>query len=363
MNKQQSEELKSIIRCIDITDLESFRFKEELHPVMNRQAHQKHYLPFNQFGQNKAAGSDDATGIQNLMTTLSGILYGQCYCYPFFKKGEKMPEPKATVTESSKEFINYLSQYNFTKEGWDRGWVVYNTDGKNHTFVQKNGELKYLIPGDYRFSDPKQQGLKVNTPVDIKIKKEDKDNQYGFYFVYSEAMPEQSSGVIRFYWNVSPEGAVKLVELVSTAFNRSKVPFRFKCLKFPSMYANRSDCSVLYLEKRHFKIACLLIKGFLSQLEPYLQEETPLFAKRLHKGLSFAEDPNDGSSFGMHRSDLMARALVEAHRKNINSLDKKLQEVVRVFKENGIDPAQPWLNPNSHYQYNFTDFSAAQPNH
>jgi hypothetical protein len=195
--------------------------------------------------------------------------------------------------------------------------------------------------------------------VDIQIKKEDKNMQPGFYFVYSENLPEHNACLVRFYWNVPPAGAAKLVQEITKAFNRNKIPFRFKCLSSPAMYDTRADCSVLYIEKRYFKIGCRIIAGFLPALEPYLQEETPLFARRLHRGISFAEDPMDGSSFGMHRSALLARGLVSAHGKNYDNMDDRLAEVERVFLENGIDLGEPYLNPNSHYQYNFPDFSTS----
>lgn len=359
MKTQLLDELKSIAGAIKISDPVSLHFNGEHYPVMNRQAHQHHYLPFDQFGQNKPApGAGDYYTNENLVNTLSGILYSQCYCFPFAKSSEKSPLKNVLpMDEEGKQFVDELSRSNFTREGWDRGWVVYNTDGKGQAFVKKNGELMHLMPDAYRFTDPQRQALKPNTPVDIKIKKEDKNIQPGFYFVYSENLPEQSAGLIRFYWNVSPAGASKLVQAISTAFNRAKIPFRFKCLSHPGMYESRADGSVLYLEKRHFKIGCLVIKGLLPALRPYLKEETPLFARRLYRGLSFAEDPMDGSSFGMHRSGLLARGLVSAHRKNYDEIDDRLAEVDRVFAENGIDLDKPYLNPNSYYQYDFPDYS------
>lgn len=360
MKEQLLKELKTISEALQFKDHAAFEFNGEHFPVMNRYAHQHHYLPFDQFGQNKpTGGTGNYHSHENLVNTLAGILYSQCYCLPFSRSGgENLSHQTPSPGEEGKAFVAELSRSNFTREGWDRGWIIYNTNGQGQTFVHKNGEIMNLTPDTYRFTNPGQQALQPNTPVDIKIKKEDTKTQPGFYFVHSENPPQQSAGLVRFYWNVSPQGAAKLVEEITTSFNRAKIPFRFKCLNNPGSYGSRADGCVLYLEKLHFKMACLIIKSFLPRLKPYLQEETPLFARRLYRGLSFAEDPNDGSSFGMHRSNLLARGLVEAFGKTQKNIDDRLAQVERVFNENGIDLDKPYLNPNSHYQYDFPDYSA-----
>jgi hypothetical protein len=64
-------------------------------------------------------------------------------------------------------------------------------------------------------------------------------------------------------------------------------------------------------------------------------------------GISMAEDPTNGKSFGQHRSRILAESLWEIYEKKIDSIDEKVQEVVQHFQKAGINVHTPYLNVGS----------------
>jgi hypothetical protein len=185
--------------------------------------------------------------------------------------------------------------------------------------------------------------------------------QPGFHFVFSEAVADQGDelDLVRFYWNVTPEGAPVLTNRLTTALNRFGVPFRFKTLSNRAAYI-RSDSSVLYVSRRYFRIAAELV---MERVQPALRgvsgNETPLFSKHLAPGLGLAEDPRSGESFGMSRCRLLAEALWHAGARGVTKPEERLRFVAEYFTKHGCDLKQPYLNPGSVDRYDLTAFAAA----
>jgi hypothetical protein len=173
--------------------------------------------------------------------------------------------------------------------------------------------------------------------------------QPGYYYSFGETLSEFEANeqVVRFFWNVTSDGAPRLMQSVTGKFNRFQIPFRFKCASRASDYPRR-DAAVLYLHSRYYPIAALVVEAVHAQLSPWLRPGTPLFAKRLADGLAFAEDP--GESFGENRSKILAAAMVATRGK---SSDERKAEVRRAFEARGLSLDRPWLNPGSLDRYQF----------
>ena len=62
----------------------------------------------------------------------------------------------------------------------------------------------------------------------------------------------------------------------------------------------------------------------------------PLFTRRLHAGLSYAEDPGMNQSFGMSRSQMIAEGIVNAYQLRRNNQSAQFSEILKLFKENGF---------------------------
>lgn len=349
MKEQLLQELKAIAATVNIKNGSTFTFNGEEYALQNQQPYYQNYLPFNRFGENKPFPGSPHQDHQ-LINRLAQILYNECYCFPFGK-----PKAKQTPTDKPDEiFIQNLSQANQTRDDWDYGWTIYNTNTQGQAFAQKNGQLMPLVANEYQFAHPSHTTLQPQTPVNIKIKKEDKFLMPGFYFAYSQVFPDHTSGLVRLYWHIQSQGVATLLYHLSFSFNQYKIPYWFKCLNHPQYYQYRTDSAVLYLGQRYFKIANEIIREFQTVVEPYLTEETPLFTRKLAPGIAFAEDPMDGSSFGQQRTQLLAQALVSAHDKKYTTPNDILNEIELVFQNHGIQLNTPYLNPNSHYQYHFS---------
>jgi len=149
---------------------------------------------------------------------------------------------------------------------------------------------------------------------------------------------------------VKAGAAPSLLSAVSNTFNRYQVPFRFKFLNRSEFYG-RSDAAVLYTARRHFRIASELLAPLYADLCGGLEADTPLFTKVLAPGLSLAEDPGNGESFGMNRCRLLAEAIVDAFRAGQQTVEARLQATERRFQDAGFTLTAPYLNPGSNDSY------------
>jgi hypothetical protein len=73
--------------------------------------------------------------------------------------------------------------------------------------------------------------------------------------------------------------------------------------------------------------------------------------KRLGPGLGAADDPGDGSSFGQHRSTLVAAALAESGAGRSASAGDWAAAALAVLRRDGYDPAALFLNPGAVDQF------------
>jgi len=138
-------------------------------------------------------------------------------------------------------------------------------------------------------------------------------------------------------------------------FNHYSVPFMFKCLNHPLLYT-RADSAVLYLEKNRFAIASRLLLQLIKKHSKAFAPTTPLFTKPLAKGVSFAEDPGNGKSFGMSWCELLAEGAVKFYETSASNATKKESLILELIKKNGLLLEAPHMKANSFYPYNFSLF-------
>jgi hypothetical protein len=175
--------------------------------------------------------------------------------------------------------------------------------------------------------------------------KESFTDQPGTYLAYGKRPPPGTKW-LRVYWNVHPRGAVTLVEAATATFNRDLVPFQLKVL-LNTRYRRR-DAAVLYLPADQWSQAQPTIQGICRQLATagHLLPYTPLFTKKLRRGVGFAEDPGNRLSFGTHRSWIVARTLAQSYVRN-HDADQQWADLVAEFEQEGLSIDRPYLNPGS----------------
>ena len=339
-NNTYTQQVQQIIGAIEITSLATFTVHGEEEYVQNQMPYQTFSEDFKSFGSNTTVDSQQQR--VNLINALTNTIYSKFYCgIKNDKHTSKLP-PK-TEREG---FMNELSQANTSTNGFDYHWNIYNIDTKTGSvYVQKNGELRWLQPNSFQFVNPQQTQAAINTKVNLSRQKENRNLQPVFYHVFSNEMFPQEAEIGRIYWNVTPEGASKLINILTTTLNDYKIPFQFKCLNHPELYV-RSDSAVLYLSKKHVQIVAMILHHVIPNLEPYLVDEIPMFTKKLYKGVGYAEDPGKGQSFGMSRSSTIATALVEAFQQEKNAA-QTFETVVNSLARKGMSLNRLHLNKHT----------------
>ena len=272
---------------------------------------------------------------------LATILYNRCYT-------ESILDPPSTET-SNEDLTGALAAANQSRATWDEGWSIDQMLDGGRILARKGGSARAFLPGEYLTHRGIGSGPEAGAKVSIFAPAGSSELQGGFYYAFSETVSHFDEGerTLRFYWNVTREGAPQLMEAITGAFNRFQIPFRFKCPARSSAYPRR-DAAVLYLDARFYPIAALVIEAVYAEVRSLLLPGTPLFAKRLDEGLAFAEDP--GSSFGEHRMKILAAVMVATRGKPV---DERLAEVSKQFEQLGLAFDRPWLNARSVDCYDF----------
>lgn len=277
--------------------------------------------------------------LQETQSKLSEIFYKHCYT-----KGNNLKnwdtDQKIENTNSTEKFIQNLKANNFSKDFVDVAWRLdsetehFITATKNRT--QKNFEKPNVKKADYH---PKM--LQINHDKEYY-----KPND-SFYFIFGDNMEFTAEMLCRFYFSVQKNHASELCSLVTKKLNHYEIPFQMKFMANPDWYNQRCDNAVLYVNKPFVNIVFLVLSEIQGKLENILEKDIPLFTKEIFKGFSFAESPENGQSFGLDRSRLIAYAILQ----NLNHLT--FENALKTIEKIGFDVENLHLNIQSNYDYLF----------
>ncbi len=279
----------------------------------------------------------------------------------FYSKNKQAFNPGATYADmqQSQAFVRTLSSANSSQERFDTGWVIEQVDLQRQVIAQKGSLKRAVYPGEFLNESGFHQMPVANGEIRLVARKEHKDGHTGFYYVFGSTLGEDNyDQFVRIYFNLQAEGAAKLVEVITQQLNGHQVPFQFKCLNDPTLYT-RCDTAVLYFEKRYSDIVFYLLPDIYVQVKNSLNEETPLFTRRLAKGMAFAESPlKQDESFGTHCSKMIAQGILQALQKNLGkqAWPAEIAETIRQW-HGYTDLETLFLNPGSQYPYSFPQLS------
>jgi hypothetical protein len=285
-----------------------------------------------------------------LLYSLKQQLYRDFYCQGFATPQE--PEflyPPVMIGMTP--FVQVLSTANCGAGCYEDGWKVRAIEDGN-IVVQKD-HLQIWAPAEDCFN-PKGTPITQGMQVRLRFPKELLNMSPGFYMVLgNKRLPDDEAQVmVRFYWNLTAEGAVPFVKRTTILLNQALLPFRLKVLRDPTLY-RRCDAAVVYVLKRDYNAVSELLASVYREVAPTLKKATPAFTKPLAPGLGLAENVGDGESFGEHRCRLFAHALIYAYELGQTSLEVRLQTVVDCFAEENISLDAPFLSPDSTDEYHF----------
>ncbi len=233
-----------------------------------------------------------------------------------------------------------LSNANTGIGTWEPGWEISKIEKNGKLVVKKNGLKIWILP--YQFVPLGNNRIEVGKKGYLRMVKEFRELLSGFYMANGNMTMEENISIVRIYWNVRSDGAIPLMNNLTTLLNQEKIPFQFKILNNAN-YFIRADAGVLYMDKKILEKSIYSLSKIFNSIKSFLKADTPLFAKRLSSGISLAEDPENGESFGQNRSKILSEAFYEIYKKNISTKEEKIREVRKYFQAKNIEINRPYL--------------------
>lgn len=291
------------------------------------------------------------TARRYLLFTLQHRLYNDFYCPGFPRAVEE--SAATTVAPGMKLLTEALAEANTGKGYWEAGWLVQRNEDER--VVVYGGDMTLWVRPDDCLV-PVHGQILPGTPVSLHFPKDLPNISPGFYMARGNrglmAEDENTQSLVRLYWNLAAEGAVRLMHTATTLLNQANLAFTLKVLSNPQHFT-RCDAAVLYIQKRDYDTVANILPTLYAAVEANLRKNTPAFTKRLAAGLGLAEDIASTESFGEHRCRLLAEGMIRAYEQKKHSVEERLQVVEECFAEAGIRLESPFLGPGSNDSYHF----------
>ena len=256
------------------------------------------------------------------------------------------------------EFYNRIHNSNSGQGYFDPGWLIFKEEEHSSLVVNKGG-LKLHVERDQHLQ-PTEQNAVVGDIVAIKMPKNCVQN--GFYVSVGNvrvSLQEETSTLVRIYFNLTPEGAVAVMGSLTRQLNEQNIPFDFKVLYNPQDY-HRHDSGVLYFDKTDYKLVHQVLQQIYQKHHALFKADVPLFTLQLAPGLALAEEPAqkfaERESFGMNRCQIIANGLLEAWYQDRYPTEEKMQFILEHFALLGIDLKHTYLNTSSENIYSAFNF-------
>ena len=240
---------------------------------------------------------------------------------------------------ATREFVRGLSAANATPESWEAGWIVAGMDEGRVVAAARHGVRFVVSPDDVRIEGDPAPGV----PCRVRLAGEQQNMLPGFYLALGAhtpaVVPERQ---VRVYWHLRNAGAIPLLGTLSRSLNAARIPYWLKLLSDPSDYT-RADAAVLYLARDDMAAAAPLIMDAYAAVRGHLREPTSPFALTIAPGLAVAVDLPRSASFGQHRSQALATAIVDAAKDPMRA-ERPLaaEHVLEMMHARGIDPGAPY---------------------
>jgi hypothetical protein len=250
------------------------------------------------------------------------------------------------------EFYDRLHESNRGEGYFDSGWSVVKQEEDGSLAVKKGGLTLHIDRERHLSLDQQSAGVGDT----VTIRKPRNLVQNGFYMAVGNqgsdgrGNAQGNFAIARVYFNLSPEGALAVMNGLTRQLNEITIPFSFKALYNPSEY-DRYDSAVLYFDKSNYQAVRQVLQSVYAENQLHFQREVPLFTKLLAPGLGLAEEPDQKfatkESFGTHRCQIVARGLLDAWQNGDDSPERRMESILQNFSLLGIDLKRTYLNAKS----------------
>ncbi len=241
-------------------------------------------------------------------------------------EGASLPHRRSVV--DANELVEQLSAANAGTGSRDHGWRFVEALSDGRVRVRKHGlDLVASAAHVHRIAGS-----------DACVVERGKEARWlfpSYYMAFGNDTPAAGEPESRIYWHASASSAVPLMGAVTLALNRAGLPFRFKVLSSPEGFP-RSDAAVAYVPRARFVECIDALRPVHAEVRRALRDATPLFARRVARGLAIADDVSEGrESFGEQRCRLVAEGLWAA--RAVDSVAERTAAVCRRLEDAGLD--------------------------
>jgi hypothetical protein len=262
---------------------------------------------------------------------LAETLYATLHCRV---PSRGSPDAGFTNWTGARAFADRLSAANAGTGTWQGGWAACAVEDDGRIVAERHGVRFRMAADEYRSGA-------------ARIPKDHFELIPGFYLAHGDADDTRDTDrTIRIYWHVAPAGAELLVRSATGLLNHAGIGFQLKVLSEPLRY-QRTDPAVLYLARESYGPAAPLLARIHRELRPWLRSSVSRLVKRIAAGVGLAEDPGDGSSFGEHRSRLLAAVIGGEEWTACDTDDERAALLSSRLGEQGYDLERIHLNPGS----------------
>jgi len=283
------------------------------------------------------------TPLAGRYTKVVQVLESDIYTH-LYKNQAALPEAARLPPEDN--FLLALSGANCGTGTWETGWELLAPAAPDERLVVSNGRLRCWA-GPTEVQPLAGQPLRPGSQCRVRVGKEVRRLNPHYYMAFgNEPLPDSAptaTPLMRYYWHLTPAGAVPYMAAITQQLNALHLPFRTKVLADPAHYGP-ADAGVLYVGKQHRAAAEAAVLAVHEALAGQLLPGVPLFTQALRPGLGYAEDPADGLSFGLSRARLLAYALADCAARGLDATADKLRAIEAEFRAAGFDPARPYYH-------------------
>ena len=258
---------------------------------------------------------------------------------------------------SQSKFVRQLRDRNHGDGYFDSGWQIIGKTESGFLQVHKNGLTLHILSQEHLLEDERSAGVgeivRVKMPCQLV--------EPGYFIAVGTAgsinnlVSPPNNPIVDIYFNITSDGALALMDEVTTQLNAIAIPFHFQVRYQPEDYIY-ADTAMISFAKNEYSRLQKIVKSLYQDYQDYFRSETPLFTKCLAPGLSVGERPTIDVSLVQHRCRIIADALVIAWQHSQNTTTEKLEQIKNCFRLANLDLQHPYLNANSKDIYSFDNY-------
>ena len=275
---------------------------------------------------------------QVLIATLTHELYQRYYHHhatPYLYRGPSDAVDKRPASaRGDAAFCRRLSAALGERFYWESGWRILERDPSGTVLVEHDDLVLHAATDEVEVDDT---GTRVRFPADRPWASS------GYHVVTGTSGPmTRTAGLARCYLHLRPATAPQVFARLVTALDAVGLPFTAKVLNDPLEFG-RPDSAVVYVARELMPTVVRAAVAERTRASASFGRSVPAFTREVLPGVSVADDPGPGASFGQHRCCTLANGLVTAG-PNAGP-GARLAAIRAALAEDGLNRAALHLNP------------------